>query len=79
MRGGDARDHRVEAGQLFAQITQFRLLRRDVHVAAQIVDGHDLMAALSAASMSRRAKELRIAGEKAIFMAAASLPSSGRK
>ena len=31
--------------ELLAQIAQFRLVRGDVHVAAQVVDGHDLVAA----------------------------------
>ena len=65
MGGGDPRNDGIEARELLAHVAKLRLLRGDIHVAAQIVDRYDVMAALPCGLDQALVRvELRIAGKE---------------
>src|SRR5215207_7289702 len=68
VRCRNPRDDGIEPGEPLAHIAQLRPPRRDVHIAAKIVDRHDLMAArCSRLDNAAVGIELRIAGEQSDF------------
>ncbi len=46
--GANARYHRIKAFQGFSSVVDLRLMTGDVHIGAQGIDHHDLVAALNA-------------------------------